>query len=143
MEANKFIDGPSDCCGHCPDHPTGSGYTSPPTTIAPVPHGSPCEECNKTRQTVKHLISKVETVERKIDSMTDDIKTVINKHSNYPVGVVVDDESGVAIGHKETFEHNHIRMLEASLQAAKDHAAKTDKLLRSNNIAHSLRGGKR
>jgi hypothetical protein len=95
---------------------------------------APCADCKKTRETVKQLISKVDTVEKKIDSMTNDIKTVVNKHSQYPVGVVVDDESGVAIGHKETFEHNHIRMLEASLQAAKDHASKTDQMLQANSL---------
>ncbi len=129
----------SDCndCGKCPvTIGTGLVVTKAPDTngTGEVVTKAPCADCKKTRETVKQLISKVDTVEKKIDSMTNDIKTVVNKHSQYPVGVVVDDESGVAIGHKETFEHNHIRMLEASLQAAKDHASKTDQMLQANSL---------
>jgi len=129
----------SDCndCGKCPGTiGTGLVVTKAPDTngTGEVVTKAPCADCKKTRETVKQLISKVDTVEKKIDSMTNDIKTVVNKHSQYPVGVVVDDESGVAIGHKETFEHNHIRMLEASLQAAKDHASKTDQMLQANSL---------
>jgi len=53
-----------------------------------------------TRLNVLQLIREVQTVQKKLDGMTHDMKTVMYnkcKGGCKPVGVVVDDESGIAI----------------------------------------------
>ena len=53
-----------------------------------------------TRQTVLQLIREVQTVQKKLDGMTHDMKAVMYKKCKggcNPVGMVVDDESGIAI----------------------------------------------
>merc|ERR1712134_203920 len=54
--------------------------------------------CDNCKGVVNDLIEQVKGMESQVSGLNTNIKTIMHKHaSNYPVGTVVDDESGVGM----------------------------------------------
>ena len=90
--------------------------------------------CDNCKGVVNDLIEQVKGMESQVSGLNTNIKTIMHKHaSNYPVGTVVDDESGVGMRPSEENFSSEVIHPHASDGTADAHTVieKLDKLANS------------
>merc|ERR1711907_46447 len=117
-------------------HDSNSGITHVYNNITHIHHDNHVHyhTCDNCKGVVNDLIEQVKGMESQVSGLNTNIKTIMHKHaSNYPVGTVVDDESGVGMRPSEENFGSEVIHPHASDGTADAHTVmeKLDKLANS------------